>query len=714
VESKKTTSETRANVGQAEGAVVPYSVLTDYDIHLFREGSHYRMYRKFGAHRVTVDGTEGVAFAVWAPNAEYVSVIGDFNSWDKDAHPLRERGDGSGVWEGFIPNLAHGRLYKYHIRSRHNGFSVDKGDPLGFYWEMAPYTATVTWDLAYDWNDGEWMKTRRKHNGLDAPMSIYEVHLGSWQRKVEEGNRSLTYREIADSLVNYVKEMGFTHVELMPVAEHPLFRSWGYQVVGYYAPTSRYGTPQDLMYLIDVLHRNGIGVILDWVPSHFPSNENGLVYFDGTHLYEHADPRKGFHPEWATYIFNYGRNEVKNFLISNALFWLDHYHIDGLRVDAVASMLYLDYGRKEGEWIPNEHGGKENVEAVEFLRKLNEAVYGEYPGVQTTAEESTSWAAVSRPTSMGGLGFGMKWDMGWMHDTLDYMTKDPIHRKHHHNSLTFGIMYLHAENFVLPLSHDEVVYGKRSLLNKMPGDDWQKFANLRLLLGYMWTRPGKKLLFMGGEFGQWNEWNQDVSLDWHLLGYPPHDGVRRWLTHLNMLYRGTPSLYEQDFEDGGFRWVDCHDDENSVISYIRYGRTEGDMTLVVCSFTPVPRHNYRLGVPLDGRWNEVLNSDAPTYGGSGQGNLGGVVSTPVPMHEHNQSVSITLPPLGMVVFKPAVEPEEEPAKKPVEEPRETPAEAPAKESKEKPAKKAVKKAAKKAAEKTGKKTARKAAKEGES
>ncbi len=691
------------------GHVLPYSHLTEYDIHLFREGSLYRMYRTFGAHRVTYNGTDGVAFTVWAPNAEFVSVIGDFNDWDKNAHPLNQRGDGSGIWEGFIPGLAYGRMYKYHIRSRENGFSVDKGDPLGFYWEMAPYTATVTWDLAYTWNDTGWMNTRRERNGFEAPMSIYEVHLGSWQRKVEEGGRSLTYRELADSLVNYVKEMGFTHVELMPIAEHPLYRSWGYQIVGYYAPTSRYGTPQELMYLIDVLHQNGIGVILDWVPSHFPSNENGLVYFDGTHLYEHADPRKGFHPEWATYIFNYGRNEVKNFLISNAMFWLDKYHIDGLRVDAVASMLYLDYGRKEGEWIPNEHGGRENVEAVEFLRKLNEAVYGEYPDVQTVAEESTSWPAVSRPAYMGGLGFGMKWDMGWMHDTLEYVSKDPVHRRHHHNSLTFGIMYLYAENFVLPLSHDEVVYGKRSLLNKMPGDDWQKFANLRLLLGYMWTRPGKKLLFMGGEFGQWNEWNQDVSLDWHLLAYPQHDGVKRWLTHLNMLYRGTPSLYEQDFSGNGFQWVDCNDDENSVISYLRFGKSENDMTLVVCNFTPVPRHNYRVGVPFDGRWVEVLNSDAPEYGGSGQGNMGGVGSTPVPMHEQNQSVSLTLPPLGVVVFRPAVEADQAPVKQSAELPEEK-TEEPKQQPVEKTVKKAPKKTVKKAPKKSAKKTVKKAAK----
>ena len=518
------------------------SPIGDYDVHLFKEGNHFRLYEKLGAHTMRAGRKLGTHFAVWAPNARSVSVVGNFNRWDPGANPLQCRGDASGIWEGFVPGVKQGTLYKYHVVSQHQGYEADKGDPFGFFWETAPETASIVTDLGYEWDDREWMESRKSRNALDSPISVYEVHLGSWQRKVEEGDRSLTYRELAVSLVNYVKETGFTHVEFLPVMEHPFYGSWGYQIVGYFAPTSRYGTPRDFMHLVDTLHQNGIGVILDWVPSHFPNNEFGLVYFDGTHLYEHADPRQGFHPEWKTYIFNFGRNEVRNFLISNAMFWLDKYHIDGLRVDAVASMLYLDYAREEGEWIPNTYGGRENIEAIEFLRRFNEAVYAEYPDVQTIAEESTAWPGVSRPVYTGGLGFGMKWNMGWMHDTLDYVSRDPVHRKHHHNQLTFSLLYAFSENFVLPLSHDEVVYGKGSLLRKMPGDEWRKMANLRLLLGYLFLHPGKKLLFMGGEFGQWDEWNHDKSLDWHLLTYPPHDGLRRWVRDCNDFYRTRPSL----------------------------------------------------------------------------------------------------------------------------------------------------------------------------
>ncbi|MGE5280487.1 MAG: 1,4-alpha-glucan branching protein GlgB [Deltaproteobacteria bacterium] len=629
------------------------SLLTEQDIYLFREGSHFRTYEKLGSHPVSVDGVEGTYFAVWAPNAERVTVVGDFNGWDAGAHALGGRWDDSGIWEGFVPGAREGMLYKYHIESKMNGYKVDKGDPMAFSWETAPRTATRIRKLAYPWKDAAWMKERRARNGLAAPVSIYEVHLGSWRRKPEEGNRFLTYREMAPLLADYVAETGFTHVEFLPVMEHPFYASWGYQSLGYFAPTSRYGTPEDFMYLIDTLHRRGIGVILDWVPSHFPSDEHGIIYFDGTHLYEHQDPRKGFHPEWKSHIFNYGRNEVRNFLISSALFWLDKYHADGLRVDAVASMLYLDYARPQGQWEPNRFGGRENIEAVDFLRRLNETVYGAYPDVQVFAEESTAWPAVSRPVYVGGLGFGLKWNMGWMHDTLSYVARDPVHRKYHQNELTFSIWYAFYENFVLPLSHDEVVYGKRSMLNKMPGDAWQKFANLRLLLGYMYGHPGKKLLFMGAEFGQWDEWNHDKSLDWHLIHYAPHGGLRHWLADLNRVYRAEAALWARDFDAGGFEWVDFHDADKSVISFLRRAAAPAETMLVVCNFTPVPQFNYRVGVPSGGAWREVLNSDAAAYGGAGFGNLGGVDAAPVSFYgRYDYVLSLTLPPLSALFFKP--------------------------------------------------------------
>lgn len=627
------------------------SLLTDHDIYLFKEGNHFRLYEKMGAHVIEHEGVRGVYFAVWAPNAEAVSVIGDFNGWDKDKNPLYPRWDGSGIWEGFIPNLDKGTVYKYHIRSRFNDYEVDKADPFAFYSEIPPKTASVVWDLNYEWNDEEWIRNRHKYNSLDAPISIYEVHLGSWRRVITEGNRPLTYRELAEQLVDYVKDMGFTHVEFLPVMEHPFYGSWGYQVTGYFAPTSRYGTPQDFMYLIDRLHQAGIGVILDWVPSHFPGDEHGLVYFDGTDLYSHTDPKKGFHPHWHSYIFNYGRYEVRNFLISSALFWLDKYHIDGLRVDAVASMLYLDYGRGEGEWIPNEHGGRENLEAISFLKRLNEMVYKEYPDTQTIAEESTAWPMVTRPSYVGGLGFGMKWNMGWMHDTLDYFSKDPIFRKYHHNQLTFSIWYAFSENFLLPLSHDEVVHGKGSLIGKMPGDEWQRNANLRLLFGYMYGHPGKKLLFMGGEIGQWKEWNHEEGLEWFALQYPFHRGIKDWVRDLNHLYRNEPALYELDFSAEGFEWVDFHDWQQSIISFIRKGKDRDKSILIVCNFTPVPRQNYLVGVPEKGFWKELLNSDSEFYGGSGMGNNGGAVTTSIPWNGRPCSLSLTLPPLSVLFLK---------------------------------------------------------------
>ncbi len=627
-----------------------FSLLGDRDIYLFREGTHYRLYEKLGAHVVHDGERTGTYFAVWAPNARAVSVVGDFNGWDPRSHPLRVEGD-AGIWEGFVGGVGAGAVYKYHIVSRERGYQVDKADPMARFAEHPPSTASVVWDGTFEWSDAEWMTARGERSAAKAPISIYEVHIGSWRRKPEDDACALTYRELAPQLADYCKEMGFTHVELLPVMEHPFHGSWGYQVTGYFAPTSRYGSPDDFMALVDHLHREGIGVVLDWVPSHFPSDEHGLVYFDGTHLYEHADPRQGFHPDWKTYIWNYGRNEVRSFLLSSAMFWLDRFHVDALRVDAVASMLYLDYSRREGEWVPNQHGGRENLEAIDFLRRMNEEIYEEYPDVQTIAEESTAWPMVSRPTYVGGLGFGQKWDMGWMHDTLAYMQEDPVHRKFHHDELTFRSVYAFNENFVLPLSHDEVVHGKGSLLTRMPGDEWQRFANLRLLFAYMFAAPGKKLLFMGGEFGQYAEWNHDRSLDWHLLEYPVHRGVQAWVRDLNQAYRAFPALHELDFDARGFEWIDCHDAENSVLLFIRRSEDGKDLVLVALNFTPIPRHNYRAGVPKGGFWQEVLDSDAPIYGGSGQGNLGGVESTPVASHGHPASLNLTLPPLGAVFLR---------------------------------------------------------------
>lgn len=626
------------------------SLISEDDIYLFNEGSHFRLYEKLGAHPVHASRGSGVYFAVWAPDAEQVSVMGNFNGWDKRSHPLHPKGM-SGIWEGFIPELAKGTLYKYHILSRFNRHQVDKTDPFSVFNEIPPKTASIVWDLDYEWGDPEWMKTRHERSGLNKPMSIYEVHLGSWRRMPEEGNRSLSYREMAPQLADYVRKMGFTHVEFMPIMDHPFFGSWGYQITGFFAPSGNYGTPQDLMYLIDTLHQHGIGVILDWVPSHFPSDEHGLGFFDGTHLYEHADPRQGFHPEWNSFIFNYGRQEVQSFLISNALFWLDRYHIDGLRVDAVASMLYLDYARREGEWIPNKYGGRENIEAIGFLRRMNEEIYKSHPDTQTIAEESTSWPMVSRPNYVGGLGFGLKWDMGWMHDTLQYMSQDPIYRRYYHNKLTFRMLYAFHENFVLPLSHDEVVYGKGSLIGKMPGDDWQKFANLRSLFGYMYAQPAKKLLFMGGEIGQWREWAHDGSLDWDLLEQPPHAGLQKWLSDLNRVYREEAALHELDCDPAGFEWIDCNDADSSVLSLMRKAKSSPTIILVVCNFTPVPRYGYRVGAPRGGFWQEILNSDAADYGGSNHGNIGGVEAAPVSLHGRPCSLTLTLPPLGVTFFK---------------------------------------------------------------
>ncbi len=628
------------------------SRITDHDIYLFREGSHVRLYNLLGSHVMDVDGQRGVLFAVWAPSASKVSVIGDFNGWNADGHPLTPRLDSSGIWEGFIPGLDHGTIYKYHITSNFSGYSAEKGDPFARHWELPPRTASVVWNGDYQWQDGDWMAHRGGANALDAPHSIYEVHLGSWRRVPEDGNRSLSYRELADQLTDYVQWMGFTHVELMPVMEHPFYGSWGYQCTGFFAPTSRYGTPEDFKYLVDRLHQAGIGVILDWVPSHFPSDLHGLSYFDGTYTFEHMDPKRGYHPEWNSYIFNFGRHEVRAFLLSSALYWMDQFHADGLRVDAVASMLYLDYARKDGEWIPNPYGGKEDLDAIHFIRMLNEAIYRDHPNAQTVAEESTAWPMVSRPTHVGGLGFGMKWNMGWMHDTLEYFTKDPVHRKYHHNQLTFSIWYAFNENFVLPLSHDEVVYGKGALLRKMPGDDWQKFANLRLLFGYMWTHPGKQLLFMGGEFGQWDEWHHDSSLQWHLNEWGPHQGVQRWIRDLNAFYRSEPALFQCDFDAQGFEWIDFHDWENSVISFLRRGKDPADKVVVVCNMTPVVRENYIVGVDEGGYWKEVLNSDAAIYGGSDVGNMGGVEAAPVSAQGRYHSLTLKLPPLAVLVFKP--------------------------------------------------------------
>jgi len=625
-------------------------VLSDYDLHLFGEGTHYRAWERFGARRMTIEGASGVHFAVWAPNAQRVSVIGDFNRWDGRAHVMR-RLIPSGVWEIFIPDLPDGACYKYEVRTP-AGHLLQKADPYAYRFEVPPRSASMIWTGGYAWRDGDWIRDRASAGAWrERPMSIYEVHPGSWRRVPEEGSRFLTYRELADALVPYLREMGYTHVELMPIMEHPFGGSWGYQVIGFFAPTSRFGTPDDFRYFVDECHRHGIGVILDWVPGHFPKDRHGLAEFDGTALYEHADPRKGEHREWGTLVFNYGRNEVRNFLLSNALFWLEEFHVDGLRVDAVASMLYLDYSRHEGAWIPNQFGGRENLEAVAFLQQLNTLTHGRVPGTITVAEESTAWPAVSRPVHLGGLGFSYKWNMGWMHDMLQYVEEDPIHRRWHHNQITFSMLYAFTENFILPFSHDEVVHGKRAMLDKLPGDVWQKHATLRTLYGYMFGHPGKKLMFMGSEFGQWREWNYDASLDWHLLEEPMHAGLRRWVRDLNHTYQRERSLHEIDFEEAGVSWIDCNDNENSVVSLIRRARDPRDFTVMLANFTPVPRPGYRIGVPEEGWYRELLNSDGEGYGGSNVGNAGGVPAEPVPAHGLPYSLAIVVPPLGFVMLK---------------------------------------------------------------
>ncbi|MDR6844285.1 1,4-alpha-glucan branching protein GlgB [Flavobacterium granuli] len=630
--------------------VQTYSLFTDFDIDLFKAGKHYRLYEKLGAHIIEVDGVKGVYFAVWAPSARTVSVIGDFNYWIQGEHPLQVRWDSSGIWEGFIPGLEQGTTYKYKIQSNNGGIITEKADPFAFYCEKPPHTASVIWDLDYKWKDKKWMQTRKEHNDLDKPYSVYEVHLGSWKRHGEE-NRFLTYLEFAEDLVKYVKETGFTHVEFMPVMEYPYDPSWGYQLIGYFAPTSRFGNPQDFMVLVDKLHQAGIGVILDWVPSHFPDDAHGLGFFDGSNLFEHPDRRKGYHPDWKSLVFNYGRNEIRSFLISNALFWLQHYHIDGLRVDAVASMLYLDYSREEGEWEPNIYGGRENLDTISFLKDFNEAVYSNYEGVQTIAEESTSFPMVSRPTFVGGLGFGMKWMMGWMHDTLEYFQKETVYRKYHQNDLTFSMTYTYTENFMLPLSHDEVVYGKRSIAGRMPGDEWQKFANLRLLYGYMFTHPGTKLLFMGAEFGQSSEWNFESSLDWHLLEYPFHNGIKKVITKLNKLYKTEPALHEKQFSHDGFEWINYSDHENAVMSFIRKGNNPADDLIVVLNFTQVVRENYRIGIHKTGKLVELFNSDNTDFGGSGVKNSKKLSIENNPYDGKEYSTALLLPPLSVVVFK---------------------------------------------------------------
>jgi 1,4-alpha-glucan branching enzyme len=645
----------RVHEGDASRDVVdPYrfgQVLSDFDLHLLSEGTHYRAWEKLGSHRLSLDGVDGVHFAVWAPNAQRVSVVGDFNRWDGRTHAMR-RLVPSGIWELFVPGLADGACYKYEVRTD-AGHLLGKSDPYARRFEVPPDTASIIWtEAAYAWEDQAWMRDRASMGGWhDRPMSVYEVHLGSWRRSPDEGGRPLTYREIADALVPYAREMGYTHLELMPVMEHPYAPSWGYQVIGFFAPTSRFGTPDDFRYLVDQCHLHGLGVILDWVPGHFPQDPHGLARFDGTALYEHADPRRGLHQDWGTLIFNYGRNEVRTFLLSNALYWLEAFHVDGLRVDAVASMLYLDYSRKPNEWVPNQHGGRENLEAVSFLQQLNTLTHGEAPGTITVAEESTSWPAVSRPTYVGGLGFTYKWNMGWMHDMLQYMTQDAVHRRWHHGEVTFSMLYAFTESFVLPFSHDEVVHGKRSMLDKMPGDLWQKHASLRVLYGYMFGHPGKKLMFMGGEFGQWREWDADQSLDWHLLADPMHAGLQRWVRDLNHTYQRERSLHEVDFDGAGFRWIDCNDNENSVVSLVRMARDRSDFSVVVANFTPVPRPGYRIGVPEAGWYRELLNSDAAMYGGSNLGNDGGVHTEAVPAHGFDQSVRLMVPPLGFVMLR---------------------------------------------------------------
>jgi 1,4-alpha-glucan branching enzyme len=622
-------------------------MLSEHDIYLFREGTHATLYERLGCHFLSGDDRDGAHFAVWAPNAREISVIGAWNAWTPGTDVLRPRWDHSGIWEADVSGVRQGDSHKYAIRAA-SGERHDRADPFAFYAEVPPGNASRAWRLDYEWQDGTWMRERHRKNAMNAPFSVYELHLGSWRRP---SGQLPTYREIAEPLAEYAVSMGFTHVELMPITEHPFYGSWGYQTTGYFAATSRYGTPQDCMHLIDVLHQHGVGVILDWVPSHFPDDPHGLARFDGTHLYEHADPRLGFHPEWKSAIFNYGRHEVRAFLMSSAHFWLEKYHIDGLRVDAVASMLYLDYGRKEGEWIPNAYGGKENLDAIEFLKSLNVAVGRDFPDTRTIAEESTSWPMVSRPVHAGGLGFSMKWNMGWMHDTLDYFQQDPIYRRYHHNALTFSLWYAFSENFVLPLSHDEVVYGKKSLAAKMPGDLWQQFANLRLLFGYMWTHPGKKLLFMGGEFGQRREWHHERELDWNLTADAHHSGVQRWVADLNRAYRERPALHELDFSQSGFQWIDNHDSDNSILTYLRLA-ADGRPMLVACNFTPVVRQRYRVGVPVAGPWREILNSDAPFYGGSGVGNLGHVEADATPWHGKAHSLCLTLPPLAAILLEP--------------------------------------------------------------
>ena len=630
--------------------VEPYSRFTEFDVSLFKSGKHYKLYEKFGAHVVEYKGVVGTYFSVWAPNAQYISVIGNFNGWNRGSHQLYSRWDSSGIWEGFIPNVGVGETYKYFIKSS-SGEELEKSDPFALRWETPPHTASIVDDTWYEWKDKDWMTNRYQHNGLDKPYSVYEVHIGSWARNPESPDEFLTYRQLAEKLVPYVKEMGFTHVEFMPIAEHPYYPSWGYQVSGYYAASSRYGTPKDLMFLIEEFHKAGIGVILDWVPSHFPGDVHALYKFDGTHLYEHADARKGFHPDWKSYIFNYGRNEVRAFLISNALFWLDIYHVDGLRVDAVASMLYLDYSRKNGEWEPNIYGGNENLEAISLLKEFNEAVYSHFPDVQTIAEESTSFTGVSRPVYTGGLGFGMKWMMGWMHDTLKYFSEDPINRKYHHNVITFSMIYAFTENFMLPFSHDEVVYGKGSMLRKMPGDEWQQFANLRLCYSYMFTHPGTKLLFMGGEFGQGDEWNFQRSLDWYVLQYPNHKGIQDTVKELNKLYRSEPALYEKAFEGAGFEWIDGGNANDSIIVYARKGIDPKNDLVVVLNMTPVVRHDFRIGVPEKGTWQEIFNSDDTKYWGTGVLNGKGVTSDAENWHGRDNSIVVTIAPLAASIFK---------------------------------------------------------------
>jgi 1,4-alpha-glucan branching enzyme len=628
------------------------SLFTDFDLHLVGEGTHYEKYEKLGAHPRTVAGVEGVHFAVWAPNALRVSVTGDFNFWDGRMHTMRSLGQ-TGLWEIFIPEVPLGSIYKFEIRPRGAPLPILKADPYAFRAELRPNSGSIVCELAgYDWQDQNWMAARAGRDWLSAPISIYEVHAGSWQRVTEEGNRWLTYRELAERLVPYAKELGYTHVELLPIMEHPFDGSWGYQTTGYFAPTSRFGTPHDFMYFVDRCHQEGLGVLLDWTPAHFPTDAHGLGEFDGTHLYEHADPRQGFHPDWGTYVFNYGRTEVQNYLLSNALFWLDKYHVDGLRVDAVASMLYLDYSRKQGEWVPNEFGGRENLAAIAFLKKLNEVVHARFPGVLMAAEESTAWPAVSRPTYLGGLGFTLKWNLGWMNDTLAYFERDPIYRKYYQSKMTFSMLYAFTENFILPLSHDEVVHGKKSLLRKMPGDSWQEYANLRLLYAYQYAHPGKKLLFMGQEFAQPAEWNFDVSLDWHLLAYKPHQGVQQLVTDLNRLYKSEAALHEVDFDWHGFEWLDCNDADASVLSFVRLARDPKDFLIVVANFTPVLRENYRVAVPQPGRYREIFNSDAESYGGTNSGNLGSVSTDRIPWTGREYSLNLRLPPLGVLVLKP--------------------------------------------------------------